>query len=187
MKPEDADYRIVRFDPDRHDRNRFDCGIPAVNNYFRKTANKLAKADNIRLFVMEDANCEVIGFYALNAHAVSYTDLPARYARARPAHGEIPAGFISMIGRDLRYRNRSFGADLLVDALERLARTSDDLGLSVVMLDVLDCGDADRTRRRAALYADYGFQPLVSRPLRMFLPVATVKKVLSSLNSGDRG
>jgi hypothetical protein len=66
----------------------------------------LAKADNIRLYVMVAPEGAVMGFYAINAHAVSYDALPPRYACARPAHGSIPAAFISMIGRDRRYRNR---------------------------------------------------------------------------------
>ena len=95
-------FVIEPFDPARHDRDRFSCGIPSVDNYFRKTANKLAKADNIRLYVMVAPDGAVIGFYSINAHAVGYEDLPPRYARTRPAHGSIPAAFIAMIGRDQR-------------------------------------------------------------------------------------
>lgn len=41
-------YCIEPFDAARHDRDGFSCGIAAIDNYFHKTANKLAKADNIR-------------------------------------------------------------------------------------------------------------------------------------------
>jgi ribosomal protein S18 acetylase RimI-like enzyme len=172
-------FIIEPFDPARHDRESFSCGIPAVDNYFRKTANKLAKADNIRLYVMVAPDGAVIGFYSINAHAVGYEDLPSSYARTRPAHGSIPAAFIAMIGRDQRYRNQGFGSDLLVDALTRIARASDAIGISVVMLDVFDCGDPERVRRRKALYEGFGFMPLPSRPLRLFLPIATVRRLLA--------
>nr|WP_296748892.1 GNAT family N-acetyltransferase [Thioalkalivibrio sp.] len=102
----------------------------------------------------------MIGFYSINAHAVGYEDLPPGYARTRPAHGSIPAAFIAMIGRDQRYRNQGFGSDLLVDALTRIARASDAIGISVVMLDVFDCGDPERVRRRKALYEGFGFMPM---------------------------
>ena len=75
-----------------------------------------------------------------------------------------------MIGRDQRYRGAGFGADLLVDALRRIVQASDSLGIAVVLLDVLDCGDPDRMARRQALYESYGFQPLPSNPTRLFLP-----------------
>ncbi|WP_332303172.1 hypothetical protein [Rhizobium sp. GR12] len=44
-----------------------------------------------------------------------------------------------------------------------------------MILDVFDCGNVEKARRRAASYAGYGFQPLPSMPLRMFLPVATIR------------
>ncbi len=170
---------IEPFDPERHDRAAFSCGVEQVDNYFQKTVNKLAKADNVRLYVMVDPAGTVIGFYALNAHAVHFTDLPAKFARTRPSHGSIPAAYISMIGRDQKVRGGGYGGDLLVDALRRIAVAADAIGVAVVMLDVLDCGAPDRVARRKALYESYGFQSLVSNPLRMFLPVSVVRKLIS--------
>lgn len=170
---------IEPFDPERHDRAAFSCGVEQVDNYFQKTVNKLAKADNVRLYVMVDPAGTVIGFYALNAHAVHFTDLPAKFARTRPSHGSIPAAYISMIGRDQKIRGGGYGGDLLVDALRRIAVAADAIGVAVVMLDVLDCGAPDRVARRKALYESYGFQSLVSNPLRMFLPVSVVRKLIS--------
>ena len=170
---------IEPFDPDRHDRTAFSCGVEQVDNFFKKTANKLSKAGNSRVYVMTAPDRSVIGFYALNAHAVDYMDLPEKYARSRPAHGSIPAAFLSMIGVDQRYASQGFGGDLLVDALMRIARTSEDIGIAVVILDVLDDSNPDQLKRHKALYAKYGFQSLPSNPLRMFLPVATIRKLLA--------
>ena len=63
-------------------------------------ANKLAKAGNVRLYVMVAPDGSVIGFHAINAHSVRYDELPRKYARTRPGHDNIPAAYISMIGRD---------------------------------------------------------------------------------------
>lgn len=180
MKP-DAKSRpgaIEPFDSGKHDRENFSCGIRQIDNYFRRTANKLAKADNIRLYVMTEPDGTVIGFHAVNAHAVSYEELPKKYGRTRPRHGNIPAAYISMIGRDLRYRGKGYGGDLLADALKRIARAADEIGIAVVMLDVFDCGDAERTGRRKALYSGFGFKPLPSNELRMFLPLTVVRALL---------
>lgn len=49
---ESAGSVIEPFDPSKHDRTAFSCGVEQVDNYFQKTANKLAKVDNVRLFVM---------------------------------------------------------------------------------------------------------------------------------------
>jgi hypothetical protein len=90
-------------DPDKHDRTAFSCGVEQADTFFKKTANKLSKADNARIYVMTSADGAVIGFYALNAHAIDYQDLPQKFARSRPSHGSIPAAFLSMIGVDQRY------------------------------------------------------------------------------------
>lgn len=119
-----------------------------------------------------------VGFYALNAHSVDFSELPPRYAHNRPRHGSIPAAYISMIGVDMRFQGKGYGGDLLVDALRRIARAAQSLGIAVAMLDVLDCGDADRTEQRAALYRSYGFTPLPSRQLRMFMPVAAIRTLI---------
>ena len=170
---------IEPFDPNKHDRTTFSCGVVQVDNFFRKTANKLTRADNLRVWVMTDPGGVLIGFYAANAHSVDYQDLPARYARTRPGHGQIPAAFISMIGVDRRFHGRGYGGDLLIDCLRRLAQASEALGVAVVMLDVLNCGDPEQVERRLALYKGYGFAPLASNPLRLFLPMATVKAMIA--------
>lgn len=169
---------IEPLDPTKHDRAAFSCGVSQVDNFFRKTAAKQARADNLRVFVMISPEAELIGFHALNAHAVAYADLPAKYARTRPRHGQIPAAYTSMIGVDRRFAGRGFGGDLLADALRRIVRVADDLGLALVMLDVLDCGDATLVERRLKLYTGYGFTPLPSQPLRLFLPIATMRELL---------
>ena len=72
---------------------------------------------------------------------------------------------------------------LLVDALRRIAGAAENLGLAVVMLDVLDCGNPERVARRKALYESYGFTSLPSNPLRMFLPLATVRTLINEIDA----
>lgn len=170
---------VEPFDPETHDRTAFSCGIEQVDNFFKKTANKLSRADNLRVWVMTDPKGALIGFYAVNAHSVDYQDLPPRYARTRPGHGQIPAAYISMIGVDQRFQGQGYGGDLLIDCLRRLAQASEALGVAVVMLDVLDCGDPKQVERRLALYRGYGFAPLPSNPLRLFLPMATIRTLIA--------
>jgi ribosomal protein S18 acetylase RimI-like enzyme len=179
--PDDARLIIEPFDPEKHDRTAFSCGVEQVDNFFKRTANKLAKAGNLRVFVMANTDGEVIGFYAINAHAIDYQELPKTYARSRPRHGSIPAAYISMIGVDQRHAGHGYGGDLLADALRRIALASESLGIAVVVLDVLDDGNPDLIARRKKLYEGYGFMPFKSNPLRMFLPIVTVRQILDQI------
>lgn len=169
-----AGLRIEPLDSARHDRLGFSNTVPQVDNFLRKTANKLAQAGNLRVFALTGEGGALMGYYALNVPAVDYQALPSRYARTRPGHGQIPAAFIAMIGVDSRFQGRGHGGDLLVDALKRIWRAGRDLGIAVAMLDILDCGDPMQVDRRKALYMRYGFQPLPQQPLRLFLPLATL-------------
>lgn len=177
-------FAIEPLDPSKHDRAAFSCGVGQVDNFFKRTANKLAAADNLRVFVMAAGGGEIIGFYALNAHAVDYQDLPPEYARTRPGHGSIPAAYLSMIGVDTRYAGKGYGGDLLADALTRIATAAENIGIAVVMLDVLDDGNAELVAKRKALYEGYGFTVLPSNPLRLFLSIATVRALLDERSSG---
>lgn len=87
----------------------------------------------------------------------------------------IPVAFIAMIGVARRLQGRGFGSALLIDALRRVSRAADSLGIAAVLLDVLDCGDPAATERRRALYLGYGFEPLSANPARLFLPMATAR------------
>ncbi len=165
-------FSIEPFDPDRHDRTAFSCGVDQVDNFFKKTANKLMKVGNTAVYVMLGDKGDVAGFFAMNAHAVHYEVLPSRYKRTAPNHGSIPAVYISMIGRDVKYRGQRVGEDLLVDALCRASRASKSgYSAAVIMLDVLDCGDPEKVRNRIAIYQGLKFESLPSDPLRMFMPM----------------
>ncbi len=176
---DDGRPRIEPLDPAKHDRAAFSCGVERVDNYFKKTANKLARADNVRVWVMVSPDDVLIGFYAINAHAVDYADLPDKFAKSGPGRGNIPAAYVSMIGVDTQFAGQGYGGDLLIDALNRIARAADNMGIAVVMLDVLECGNAGLVEKRLKLYTSYGFAPLPSNPLRLFLPLAIVRALLA--------
>ncbi|PTD25608.1 GNAT family N-acetyltransferase [Sphingomonas fennica] len=170
---------IEPLDPSKHDRAAFSCAIDQVDNFFKRTANKLARAGNLRVHVLTEPDGSIIGFYALNAHSIHYADLPEKFKRDRPGHGTIPAAYISMIGVDRRYQGRGYGGDLLVDCLRRIASAAQTIGIRVVLLDVLDCGAADIVERRTQLYSSYGFTPLPGHKLRMFLPLSDVEALIT--------
>ena len=41
---------VVLLDKAKHDRNRFNCGVEALNNYLKVMASQQAKKDNTRTF-----------------------------------------------------------------------------------------------------------------------------------------
>ena len=81
-----------------------------------------------------------------------------------------------MIAVDYRYQNQGLGRILLADALERAASVADQVGLKVVILDVIEDGGQEITKKRYAFYTAMGFQSLPSRPSRMFISIETIRR-----------
>ncbi|OOY10898.1 GNAT family N-acetyltransferase [Thioclava marina] len=170
-----ARFTIEPFDPKTQDRAAFGCGVGQIDNYLKLTAKKGAKADMVRIWVVLDDARRILGFYAINMHSVMAAEMPASLARKALGHGVLPAAFISMIGVDLSMQGQGLGSALLADALSRIGRVSEEIGTCAVLLDVFDCGDAGQVARRKRYYESFGFIALPDQPLRLFMPIQTVR------------
>lgn len=171
-------FDIKPFDPKKHDRAAFACGVPQIDNYLKLTAKKGSKADIVRIWVMTDCNHTIVGFYGINMHAVAVDDMPAPYKKKAGKHGLLPAAFVAMIGVDQNHQGNGLGDILVADALSRIARASDQIGTCVIMLDVFDDGDEKAVARRKRYYESFGFISLPDQPLRLFMPIATARKAV---------
>ncbi len=170
---------IEPFDPDKHDRTAFSCGAERIDNFLKRSAKKHQKGDFTRVWIVTRlGESAVLGFYAVNSHALVGEDLPARLTKNTPRHGAVPAAYVSMIGVDKTMQGRGLGRILLVDAVKRIARVSEALGVAAIVLDVLDDDGAEAVLKRKAFYESMGFQTFPSRPLRMFLPTSAARKLL---------
>lgn len=171
----EAKYTIEPFDPKNQDRTAFSCGVPQIDNYLKLTAKKGSKADVVRIWVVLDDDRNTVGFYGINMHSVVAEDMPEALAKKAPRHGVLPAAFISMIGVDQSMQGKGLGSAFLADALSRIGRVSDDIGTCAVLLNVFDCGNPESVARRNAYYESFGFTPLPDQPLRLFMPILTVR------------
>ena len=168
---------IEPLDPQRHDRAVFSCGTIRLDNFLRRTARKHQKGDFTRVWVAtEIGRTGILGYYALNAHALEGDDLPADLTKKAPRFGSIPAVYLSMIAVDRRHQGLGLGRILLADALNRAADVADQIGLKAVVLDAIDDGGPGITEMRRTFYAGMGFRSLPSRPTRMFISIETVRK-----------
>ena len=171
---------IEPFDPVRHDRSGFSCGTQRLDNFLRFSARKQQKDDFIRVFVaVAKASPRVLGYYALNAHAVATDDLGADRPRRAPRSGRIPALYLSMIAVDESRQGKGLGSDLAVDALGRARGVADKIGLKLVILDVIEDGGNDVFERRMAFYRRLGFQSFQDRPERMFITIDTIRNMFA--------
>jgi len=164
-------WRIERLSRS-HDRSRFSCGEPPLDEYLARFARQNQESGIARSFVAvsEDEPCRVLGYYSISAGAIDRENLPARAAKRFPAF-PIPVARLARLAVDQALQGRGLGEHLLLDALNRVLRASVDIGIVAVLLDAKH----EKARR---FYARYEFESLPDQPLRLWLPLAAIEKLL---------
>jgi GNAT superfamily N-acetyltransferase len=92
--------------------------------------------------------------------------LPEAIARKLPRYEAIPAALIGRLARDERVRGQGVGELLLADAIRRILGAGRSIAVFAIVVVAKD-DDA------VAFYRRSGFQPFLSRPMRLFLPAKT--------------
>lgn len=176
----DLDFTIEAFEPTRHDRSGFDSGVARIDNFLKRTARRHHKQDFTRIWVAcRPGELSVLGYYAINSHALEADALPAQLAKGVPRHGSVPGAYLSMVGVDQSHQGHGLGRALVVDALRRIEAASRSIGIKAVVLDVIDDGGEAAYLRRKRFYERLGFVSFPSRPSRMFIALSTVRAALN--------
>lgn len=157
-----------------HDRSKFSCGQPDLDDWFRRRASQDEKRDVAHVFVGIDDELGVIGFYSLSSFTISIPDLPEDVARKLPRYDAIPAALIGRLARDTRVRGKGVGELLLADAIRRILDAARSMAVFAIVVDAKDEGAAE-------FYRSFGFLPFPTRPRRLFLPTATAIEGLNKL------
>ena len=84
-----------------------------------------------------------------------------------------------MIAVDRSWQGHGLGSDLAIDALGRALSVAGEIGLKLVMLDVIDDGGDEVFARRMAFYRRLGFRSFQDRPERMFIAMDTIRAMFS--------
>jgi predicted GNAT family N-acyltransferase len=165
---EAASFFVEPLDP-RHDRERFDCGVEALNRYLRAQARQEMMRDIAVIYVLapEDQPTAIAGYYSLSSTAVRLSDLPETTRKRLPRYPLVPATLLGRLAVDKGYRGRGIGERLLVDALKRSLTASRSVASVAVIVDAKDATGA-------TFYARYGFIAFPEQPLRLFLPIKTI-------------
>ncbi|GGF63516.1 N-acetyltransferase [Alteromonas lipolytica] len=160
----------VLLDKAKHDRNRFNCGVTALNNYLKVMASQQVKKDNTRTFVLEDDTdtSYIIGFYTLTMTPIDLKALPEKLQKKHQS--STSGGLIARLAIDERYKGKGFGEWLLVDALRKLLAASDSVAFPVVIVDAKDGA--------IQFYERYGFQVFKDAENKLFITIADVRASL---------
>ena len=147
-----------------HDLSRFNCAEPALNDWLRQRALK-NESRFARTYVVCEGN-QVVAYYCISAGAIAREAAPGKVRRNAPE--TIPVSVIGRLAVGSDHAGKGLGAEILADALHRIAIASQSIGIGAVLVHAKD-DNAKRFYLRCAEFIEY---PADSRT--MFLPIETV-------------
>ena len=150
----------------------FDCGEQSLNEYISRYAFSNDRNNISKSFVLTDNNHHVYGYYSVCASSVEFSELPGDVSGRLPRY-PIPAALIARLAVDAAAQGNDHGSRLLIDALQRIVHSAEELGITVVSVDALH-------QKARTFYERYGFQSFPGNELKLFLPVETVLKAAIS-------
>lgn len=152
-----------------HDVSSFDCGEPALNEWLRHHALKNESRFSRTYVVCEDN--VVIAYFCISAGSIQRAAAPGKLRRNAP--DTIPVSVIGRLAVSRDHAGKGLGADILSDALRRIAVASQNIGIGAVLIHAKD-DTAKRFYMKCAEFIEY---PDDSRTL--FLPIETVVAAFS--------
>lgn len=152
-----------------HEREAFDCGIPALNDYLRRQATQDMRRGVSRVYVARNrGSSKVLGYYTLSATSFGKRNLPEVEAKRLP-HYPIPAALLGRLAVDRSCQGQGLGKHLLFDAFHRTLQATEMLAVYALIVDAKN----DKAR---AFYEHYGFLRFPNTPSRLFIPVETLRQ-----------
>ena len=147
-----------------HDLSAFDCGEPALNDWLQKRA--LQNESRFSRTYVVCAGKRVVAYVSISAGSVERAAAPGKIRRNAP--DTIPVSLIGRLAVSRSHAGQGLGADILADALRRIAAASQSIGIGAVLVHAKD-GAAKRFYLKCAEFIEH---PADSRIL--FLPIETV-------------
>ena len=155
-----------------HDRARFDCGVPALNDYLRRYARQNHERGGAKTFVAVsvDAPTTVLGYYTISPGALAFATAPAVVTSGIGRY-EVPVFRLGRLAVARSVQGKGLGGELLLAAAERALAVAREVGGVALAIDAKD-------ERAAGWYARFGALRLLDDPLKLVLPLETLRLAL---------
>jgi len=153
-----------------YQKEHFDCGYPILNDYLKKYARPNHEKGIAKTFVAisESHPLRIDGYYTVSASVIEFKSLPKAYQKKIPNY-PIPVILIGKLAVDNSVKGQGLGSELLINALLRAVKASQEIGIFAVRVDAIDLTAKE-------FYIKYEFIPFQDLPLSLFLPIITITK-----------
>ena len=155
-----------------HERVRFDCGSPALNEYLQRYARQNHESGGAKTFVAigAEAPTVILGYYSISPGAIEFAKTPVMITKKLGRY-DVPVFRLGRLAVSLSVQGRGLGGDLLLSAGERALAVAQEVGGVALAIDAKD-------ERAAAWYERFGAMRLLDDPLKLVLSLQTIKATL---------
>jgi GNAT superfamily N-acetyltransferase len=152
-------------DPDVHDRQAFDCGVPALNEYLHRFAEQHRRKGISAVYALVDSAvpATILGYYTLSAAEVDVQSL-TEADRKRLPRFPVPCFRMGRLACRADRQGQGLGQMLVACAVDRCLKARQQVAAYALIVDAKDI-----TAKR--FYERFGFKVLRDASLTLYLPL----------------
>lgn len=155
----------------KHKRKTFTCEEESLTDYIRKQVSQDIRKKLAACFVAVDENQKVVGYYTLSSESLGRESIPEKYLKQVPRNYNAPVILLGRLARDIKTKGTGLGEHLLMDALFRSYKLSNEsIGAMAVVVDPIN-------DKAVEFYKKYGFEQLPDSE-KMFLPMKVIGQII---------
>jgi GNAT superfamily N-acetyltransferase len=155
----------VPLDPAIHDREGFECGVSALDDYIRRFAEQHRRRGISSVFVLADSARpeHLLGYYTLSAAEVDGERLASADRKKLPRY-PVPCFRMGRLACRCDQQGRGLGKLLIGCAVDRCLKARQQVATYALIVDVKD-------DKAAAFYMHFGFKRFTDADLSLYLPL----------------
>lgn len=149
-----------------HDREGFNCGVAALDDYLRQRAGQHQRDGIATIHVLVDGAQpgRILGYCALSAAQVHVDELRDADRKRLPAY-PVPAVRVGRLAVSASEKGKGHGRLLVGHAVNLALSIRKTMGVRVLVVDAKDA-------RAAAFYEGLGFRRTARAALTLYLPLS---------------
>jgi GNAT superfamily N-acetyltransferase len=165
----------IRSLDDRADRNDFDSGAPALDEWLERQAGQAQRKRLATVWIASppDDPARILGYYSLAPWQIAFEECPDALRKRLPRY-PIHVTLLARLAIATSAQGRGLGGVLLTDALKRTWQASKTVPVQGVIVHAMD-------DRAATFYRHHGFLTFPKDALHLFLPMGSVAALFSTM------
>lgn len=163
--------KISKLDSSVHNKENFDCGHAALNNYLKTMSGQHDKKHLSRTYVLTHGVSSdiILGYFSLALTQVSLDQLPVRLRKKYPQG--VKAALLGRLAISKSEQGKGLGGVLLIDAIFKAYNASLTIPTPMLMVDAKD-------HIAKSFYLHYAFEPLPENDLKLMLSMKQAELLL---------